>query len=60
MCRPAHCSTCGKTTWAGCGQHVDQVMAHVPADQQCSCHAEDAAAASVPGASFFGSLFNRG
>ncbi len=31
MCRPATCRTCGKTTWAGCGQHVDQVMCGVPA-----------------------------
>ena len=33
MCRAATCSTCGKTTWAGCGMHVDQVMAGVPAAQ---------------------------
>ncbi|NIH69181.1 hypothetical protein [Modestobacter marinus] len=26
------------TTWAGCGQHVDQVMAGVPAAQQCPGH----------------------
>ena len=31
MCRPVTCSQCGKTTWAGCGQHVNQVMAGVPA-----------------------------
>jgi hypothetical protein len=24
MCRAATCKKCGKTTWAGCGQHVDQ------------------------------------
>ena len=29
MCRPVKCKTCGKTTWAGCGQHVDQVKASV-------------------------------
>ena len=38
MCRPATCRTCGKTTWAGCGQHVDQVRATVPADQWCPGH----------------------
>ncbi len=37
MCRSARCKTCGKTTWAGCGQHVSQVMAGVPAPQQCTC-----------------------
>ena len=30
MCRATTCRTCGKTTWAGCGQHVDQVMRGVP------------------------------
>ncbi len=37
MCSPVRCSSCGKTTWAGCGQHVDQVKASVPADQWCTC-----------------------
>lgn len=38
MCRSVTCRTCGKTTWAGCGQHVDQVMAGVPAAQRCPGH----------------------
>jgi len=38
MCRAVPCSTCGKTTWAGCGQHVDQVMAGVPSTQRCPGH----------------------
>ncbi|WP_166509544.1 hypothetical protein [Blastococcus sp. TF02-8] len=42
MCRPTSCSTCGKTTWAGCGQHVDRVRAGVPADQWCPGHADAA------------------
>lgn len=40
MCRPTACRTCGETTWAGCGQHVDQVMARVPADRRCRCDAD--------------------
>ena len=40
MCRPATCTTCGKTTWAGCGNHVDQVMAGVPQAQRCPGHEE--------------------
>ena len=36
MCRPTACKVCGKTTWAGCGQHVQQVKASVPAGQWCS------------------------
>jgi hypothetical protein len=35
MCRPVLCKTCGKTTWAGCGQHVAMVRAAVPDDQWC-------------------------
>lgn len=38
MCSPALCSTCGKTTWRGCGMHVDMVMAGVPQPQRCTCH----------------------
>ena len=33
MCRPTTCKTCGKTTWAGCGQHVADVKAMVPSNQ---------------------------
>jgi hypothetical protein len=40
MCRAVRCKTCGKTTWAGCGQHVDQVMAGVARDDRCPGHAE--------------------
>jgi hypothetical protein len=38
MCRPTTCRTCHKTTWAGCGQHVAQVRASVPAGQWCPGH----------------------
>ncbi|WP_164704584.1 hypothetical protein [Blastococcus litoris] len=38
MCRAVTCRTCGKTTWAGCGQHVDQVMRGVPSAQRCPGH----------------------
>lgn len=37
MCQPTPCSTCGKTTWKGCGNHVDDVMRHVPTNQRCTC-----------------------
>lgn len=38
MCRPVKCRQCGNTTWAGCGLHVEQVMAGVPKDQRCPGH----------------------
>lgn len=37
MCRPVQCPTCRKTTWAGCGQHIDAVKAQVPPGQWCTC-----------------------
>ena len=39
MCYPVECPKCHKTTWGGCGMHVDQVMAAVPKDRQCTCPA---------------------
>ena len=38
MCRAVTCAVCGKTTWTGCGQHVNQVRRTVPAGQWCSGH----------------------
>jgi hypothetical protein len=31
------CATCGKPTFAGCGAHVEQVLATVPSGQRCRC-----------------------
>ncbi|MBE7323554.1 hypothetical protein IEQ44_02660 [Nocardioides sp. Y6] len=56
MCRPVTCKTCQKTTWAGCGQHVAQVKAAVPANQWCSGHAPEERAG---GGGWFGRLFGR-
>ena len=41
MCQAVRCRTCGKTTWRGCGRHVAQVQARVPADQWCAGHQEE-------------------
>jgi hypothetical protein len=38
MCRAVTCKTCGKTTWAGCGEHVDEVMRGVPRTDRCQGH----------------------
>lgn len=37
MCQRATCKTCGKATYRGCGQHVEQVLAGVPRARRCSC-----------------------
>ena len=37
MCRRVQCSTCDKPTYAGCGAHIDAVLADVPKEQRCHC-----------------------
>lgn len=54
VCRPAECPKCGKTTWSGCGRHVDSVMDAVPQSQRCTC---DHSASSSSGG--LRSLFRR-
>lgn len=60
MCRAVTCRTCGKTTWAGCGRHVEQVMGPVPAAQRCEGHERAATARTTtrPG-SLAARLFGR-
>ena len=47
MCRPVGCSKCGKTTWAGCGAHVDQVMSRVRPEDRCTCGQDKASAGAA-------------
>lgn len=58
MCRAVKCKTCGKTTWAGCGQHVDQVMAGVPRADRCPGHTKEEAKAAG-GGSVLSKIFGR-
>ena len=60
MCRPVSCKVCGKTTWAGCGQHIASVKQNVPAGQWCDGNHSDAEKAEA-GASkgIFSKLFGR-
>lgn len=37
MCQRVVCRKCNKYTFAGCGQHVEQVLAGVPASDRCTC-----------------------
>ena len=53
MCRATTCKKCGKASWAGCGQHVDQVLAGVPRADRCPGHPRES------GSGFFGRLFGR-
>lgn len=38
MCHPVLCPICGKVTWEGCGEHVEQALAGVPDEQRCEGH----------------------
>jgi hypothetical protein len=53
MCYAVTCKKCGKTTWSGCGQHVDQVMRGVPRNQRCAGHAHE------PSSGFFSRLLGQ-
>ena len=55
MCRAVRCKNCGKTTWAGCGQHVDQVLACVPRADRCPGHPKP----EHQGVGFLRKLFGR-
>lgn len=62
MCRATTCKICQKTTWTGCGQHIDAVKRSVSACQWCNgrhTEAEIAAAASNRGGGVFARLFGR-
>ena len=37
VCSPAPCNQCGKVTWTGCGDHIEEALAHVPEAQRCTC-----------------------
>ena len=55
MCTAVTCKICGKTTWSGCGQHVAQVKAGVPAGSWCAGHPK----APREGGGVFARLFGR-
>ena len=37
MCRRVNCPGCGRPSYAGCGLHVEQVLAGVAAAERCQC-----------------------
>ena len=38
MCHPVLCTVCGKVTWSGCGEHVEQALAGIPHEHRCAGH----------------------
>lgn len=53
MCKKVTCAKCGKPTWAGCGQHIEQALAGVAVADRCPGHAKE------PKQGVFGRLFGR-
>jgi hypothetical protein len=45
MCHQVMCEKCGRPTWSGCGNHVEQALGNVPMQDRCSC-ADDVASTS--------------
>lgn len=37
MCSRVTCPDCGKPTWQGCGQHIEDALYGVPEAERCSC-----------------------
>jgi hypothetical protein len=37
MCQKVTCNNCGKPTWDGCGQHIEQALADVKPADRCTC-----------------------
>jgi len=37
MCSAVRCDKCGKATWSGCGQHIEEALAGYKDDQKCKC-----------------------
>lgn len=61
MCSPATCRVCKKTTWSGCGQHINQVRRSVPANNWCGGKhsAAEIAEWKANRGGFFSRLFGR-
>lgn len=47
MCSAITCRVCGKTTWTGCGSHVDAVRATVRPEDWCDGHAAPSASSGT-------------
>lgn len=59
MCSRVNCRKCGKVTYSGCGQHLDQVFAGVPKNQRCDCASKPQTPSSNKKQSFIGKLMGR-
>lgn len=37
MCARITCADCGRPTWTGCGEHVEEALQGVAQADRCSC-----------------------
>ena len=37
MCVRVSCDNCAKPTWQGCGEHIEDALAGIPAEERCTC-----------------------
>jgi len=44
MCSRVNCRKCGKATWSGCGQHIEEALHGIPQVDRCQGHENDAPA----------------
>ncbi|MEI2712130.1 MAG: hypothetical protein V9G04_02270 [Nocardioides sp.] len=44
MCQAVTCRVCGKATWTGCGEHIEEALAGVPQSERCQCAQQQAPA----------------
>jgi len=49
MCRRVECKQCGRPTYAGCGAHVEQVLAGVAPENRCRCREMNVKAPATEG-----------
>lgn len=54
MCSRENCKKCGKPSWSGCGNHIEEALEGVPHNQRCQGHENDP---KKPG--FLSKLFRR-
>jgi hypothetical protein len=37
VCTKVTCSICGKPTWSGCGEHIEEALQGVAEADRCAC-----------------------
>jgi len=42
MCTKTKCSTCGKASWTGCGEHIEEALFGIAENERCQGHGSDA------------------